>query len=206
MPVYARAFIEPAVAKAGVHAHHQIVLAAVIQKVAHVEAKGRVPVIVAPNEISVQKHQRAAKSAVKLHRDAPSAVFFRNVEGAPVPAHAGLRIPSPQRLVAVRFLFVIAHKRQLNRPVVRQIERAPFRVVKFLCGKPEFSRLGEVSLAYPKSQVAQRVVRVALKKLPAKVEQQMLPRSHRSQRLSRRSAGIPREQSVRAPHRPCDQS
>src|SRR5690349_1878971 len=92
MAVNARAFIEPAVAKAGVHAHHQKILPAVVQKIRHVEAEGCVTVVVAPDEISVQENQSAAKRAVKLDRDAPPLILFRGIEGAPVPTHARLWI------------------------------------------------------------------------------------------------------------------
>ena len=68
-------------------------------------------------------------------------------------------------------LLLIAHKGQLDRPVVRQIERAPVRVVKFLRGKPKLAGLGEVSLSHAKSQITQRIAAVALKEFPAKVEQ-----------------------------------
>ena len=95
MAIDAGAFVEPAVAKARVHAHNQIIFSAVIEKVAHVEAKRRTPVVVATDEVSVQKNQRAAECAVKLDGDAPTVVFLRNVEGAPVPADAGFRISSP---------------------------------------------------------------------------------------------------------------
>ena len=201
MPVNPRAFVEPAIAKAGVHAHHQIILPAIIQKVRHVEVKRRVPVVVAPNEISVQKHQRAAKRAVKLHRDAPSLIFLRNIERPPVPAHARLRIPPPQRFVAVAVLLLVAHKRQLHRPVMRQIQFAPLRVVKLRRRKPQLARLGEISLPHAESQIAQRVSSVPLKKLPAKIKQQTLPRRHRGQRLRRSRSGIVRQQRMRTGQR-----
>ena len=58
-----------------------IILPAVIEEIANVEVKGRVAVVVAPDEISVEKNQCAAERAVKLNRDAPSFIFFRNIEG-----------------------------------------------------------------------------------------------------------------------------
>src|ERR1035438_9536019 len=205
VPVNAGAFIEPTIAKARIHAHDQKILSAIVQKVGHVEAKWRVAVIVAPDEISVEKHQRAAKRAIKLNCDALSVVFFRNIEGAPVPADARLRISSSQGLVAVGLLFVIVHKRQFHCPVVRQIEGPPFRVVKFLRGKQEFARLGEISLPHAKAQIVQRVGGMSLKKLPAKIKEQMLARSHRRKSLRRRSAGVGCQQCMGTTHRSCDQ-
>src|SRR5580692_4562120 len=205
MPVNSRTLVEPSVAKACVHADHQIILPAIIEKVACIETKRRIAVVVAPDEISVQEHERAAKRPVKFNRDAPSSILFQNVEGAPVPAHAGLGISSSQRLVAVAVLLFVVHKRQLERPIVRQIQVAPFGVVKFRSGEPELARLGEISLAHAESQIAQRVAGMSLKKLPAKVEQQMLPRSNSGHRLRRQSVGIARQQRLGAPHRTRDQ-
>ena len=121
VPVNPRAFVEPAVAKAGVHPDHQKILSAVVGEVGDVEREGRVAVIVASDEISVEEHQRAAEGAVELQCDTPPLIFFRDVEGSPVPAHAGFRIAPAQRLVAVRILFLVVHERQLDGPVVRQI-------------------------------------------------------------------------------------
>ncbi len=201
MPINSRALVEPAIAKAGVHAHHQKILPAVVEEVADVEAEGRVAVVVAPNEVSVEKHKRAAERAIELDGDAASAVLLGNVERAAVPADARLRISPPQRFVSVRLLFFVVHKRQLYRPVVRQIELAPLRVIKLRRGKPKLARLGKISLAHAKSQVAQRVGAVSLKELPPKVEQQMFPRSHRRHRLRRSRPGIARQQRMSAAHR-----
>ncbi len=200
MPINSCTFVEPAIAKAGVHAHDQEVLAAVVQKVGDVEAEGRITVVIASHEVSVHKHQRAAKGAIELDHGTAVCIFLRNVERAPVPAHAGLRIPPAQRFVAVRLQLVIVHKGQLDSPVVRQVERSPLRIVELCRGKLEVPGLGEISLAFAESQVAQRIAAVSLKELPAKIKQQMLPRSDRRQSLCRRRAGIAREQCVRAAH------
>ncbi len=198
MPINAGALVEPAIAEAGVHPHHQIILFAIPEKIAHVETKWSVAVIVAPDEVPVQKYQRAAERAVKLNRDSPSVVFLGNIERTPVPAHTRLRIPSSQRFVPMGLLFVIVHERQFHCPVVRQIERPPFRVVKFLRGELEFAALREISLSHAESQIAQRIVGVSLKKLPAKVEQQTLARSHRGGRFRRRNARIVSQQRMGA--------
>ncbi len=205
MAVDAGAFIKPAIAEAGVHADDQIVLAAIIQKVGQVEAEGRVAIVVATHERAVQEHQRVAEGSVELDRHAPSGVFLGNIEDAPVPAHAGLGIAAAQRLVAVPLLFFIANERQLDRPVVRQVQWPPFGVVEFLRSKFELARLGEIALPHAESQIAPRIAAMSRKKLPAKIEQQTLARSHRGQSLRRRCAGIGRKQRMGAAHGACDQ-
>ena len=76
VPVNACALVKPAIAEARVHADDQIILAAIIQKIAQVEAEGRIAVVVAADEISIQKHERVAKRAIELHADAPPGIFF----------------------------------------------------------------------------------------------------------------------------------
>ncbi len=102
-------------------------------------------------------------------------------------------------------LLFVANEGQLHGPIVRQIERAPFRVIKFCRGKLELAAFGEVSLAHAKAQIAQGVGAMPLKKLPAKVEQEMLTGSYCRQSLSRRHAGIGCKQRVGTAHRSCDE-
>jgi hypothetical protein len=99
----------------------------------------------------------------------------------------------------VAVLFFVVHERQLHRPVVRQIQIAPLRSVKLLRGKPQLAGLGEVSLTHAKSKIAQGIAGVSLKKLPVKVEQQMLARRDRGLGLRRSCAGIGCEQRMGAP-------
>ena len=117
----------------------------------------------------------------------------------PVPAHTGLLIAPPKWLKAVRVLHLVAHERQLDRPVVRQVQRAPLRVVKFSLGESKLAGLGEVALSVSKAQVAGRVAAMAELELPAEIEEQLLARSHRRQRFGRCRIGITRQQRGRAP-------
>jgi len=89
-------------------------------------------VVVAPDKAAVHKHQHATEGPVELHRDPPAQIAGSDLELPPVPAHAGLRIPPPQRFVPVRILFLVAYKWQFHRTVVGQIERPPLAVVE-LC-------------------------------------------------------------------------
>ena len=90
----------------------------------------------------------------------------------------------------MRLLFFVVDEGQLDRPVVRQIESAPFRVVQFRRGKLEIATLREIALPHAKSQIALRIAAMSLKKLPAKIKQQTLAWGHRGQSLRRRGTGI----------------
>ena len=84
----------------------------------------------------------------------------------------------------MRLLLLVVHKGQLDSPIVRQVQRAPLRVVEFRLGKGEVAGLGKVALPVAKSQIAGRVGAVAKLELPAKVEEQLLARRNRRRRLS----------------------
>ena len=81
-------------------------------------------------------------------------------------------------------LFLVAHEGQFDRPVVGQVKRAPLRVVVFDLCEIEVAGLGKVSLAVAETQIASRIGAVAELKLPPEVEEQLLPRRHRGQRLA----------------------
>ena len=170
MAVDAGTLIKPAIAKAGVHADDQTVLAAIIQKVSEVEAEGRVAIVVATQERAVQKYQRVPEGSVERDRQAASEVLFGNLEYAPVPTHTGFGVAAAQRFVAVPLLFFIAYERQFDRPVVRQVQWPPFGIVEFFQSKFEVARLGEIALVHAESKIAPRVAAMSGKKLPAKVE------------------------------------
>src|SRR5436305_4920214 len=164
VPIYPCSLVKPAIAEAGVHADEQEILAAKIHEVGKVEAERSVSVIVASNEISIQKHESAAKGSIEFHADTAPGIFFGNIEGPPVPADARLRITTPEWLVAMTLLLFIANERQLNRPVVRQIQGVPFGIVELHRGKFKFTALGEVSLALTEAKIVQRVGAIALEK------------------------------------------
>ena len=56
MPVNARAFVEPAVAEAGVHANNNRIAAAVVQEIGDIELEGRVTVIISADKTSIHEH------------------------------------------------------------------------------------------------------------------------------------------------------
>src|SRR5580698_1371226 len=190
MPIDARAFVEPSVAKAGIDARDNIVLRAISEKIRQVEAEGRVAIVVAADEATVDEHNHVAKRAVELDCNAPSRVAGGNLELAPVPAHAALRIPPAQRLESVRSLLSIVNERQLHRPVVWQIERAPLRVVELGLGKVEVACLGEVALSVAEAKVLCWIDTVPELKLPPKIKKQLFTRRYGCKRLGRYRARI----------------
>src|SRR3954469_7357801 len=200
MAVDPRSLIKPTVTKTRVHADNQKILAAKVSEISHVERERSIAIVIAPDEIPVQKHQRAAKGSVEFDIDAPAGIFLGQIEGAPIPANASLRIAPPQWFVAMTLLLFIANERQLDRPVMRQVERAPLRIIELCRGKLEFTTLGEVSLTLAKAKIVQRVGAIPLKKFPAKVEQQTLTRSYRAGCFRRGYILVGRQQRFGAPH------
>src|SRR5271165_1659712 len=92
MAIDPSAFVEPAVAEAGLHVDDKKILAALVQKVCDIEAEGGIAVVVAANEISVEEDERAAEGAIELDCDAAGGIFFGDIESAAIPADAGFRI------------------------------------------------------------------------------------------------------------------
>ena len=183
VPVNSRALIKPAVAKAGIDARNQIILAAVVHKITHVELKGSVTVVIPANEVAVQKYQGVAECAVELDSDSPPEVLLGDFKDPSIPPHAGLGIGPSERLVAMVFDRIIVHEGQLHRPIMRQIQRPPFRIIKLRGGKLEAAGFGKIALIFSEIQVARRVSRVPLKKLPIEVEQQVLARGNQRSSL-----------------------
>ncbi len=179
MAVNSCAFVKPAVAEAGVHAHDYVILATVVGEVTEVEAKRRVAVVVAAQEVSVYEDQGVTEGTVEFEDQAAAAIAFRNVEAAAVPAHTGLGIASAQRFISVTLKTFITNKWQLDCPVVRQVEGAPLGIVEFLSGKFKIAGLGKIVLLAAKPQVTRRIAAVAELKLPSKVKEKMIARGDR---------------------------
>src|ERR1700691_1096670 len=179
MAIDARALVKPSVAKAGVDARDNIVLRAIGQKVRQIETERRIAVVVATDEAAIDKDNHIAKRAVELNRNPLARVARRNLELAPVPTDAGLRITPSKRLESVRILLFIVNERQLHRPIVGQVEGAPLRVVELGLGEIEVARLGKISLPISETEVLRRIAAIAKLKLPTEVKQQFLSRRNR---------------------------
>ena len=108
MPIDSRAFVEPSIAKTRVHAQQNTVLLAIGEKITEVEAKGRIAVVVSPNETAVDPDESVAEHSVELYPDAPPCVAGGDLELAAVPAHTILRIAPPQWLVTMRPQLAVA--------------------------------------------------------------------------------------------------
>src|SRR6185437_6600170 len=181
MSVNTCAFIKPSIAEAGVHAYHQIIFGAITRKVTDVEAEGRVAVVVAANEVAVQKNQGVAKCSIEFEPKPPPVIALRNIKSATVPTHAGLGILSPERLVPMALQIVIMNEWQLDGPVMRKIQRSPIRGVKLLRGKLELARLGEVTLVFAETEVARRIVGMTEAEFPSEIHEQAFARCNRRQ-------------------------
>ena len=60
------AFVEPAVAEAGVHTDDEEVFLAVLNVVTYVKGKGGVAVVVAADEVAVEEDESAAKGTIEV--------------------------------------------------------------------------------------------------------------------------------------------
>ena len=201
VPIDSGALIEPSVAEARIHAQNNVVLGAIGEEVGQIAVERRIAVVVAADKAAVHEDQHAAEGAIELHGDAAAEVARGNLEFAAVPAHAGFGIPAADGLEAVRVLLLVVHKGQLDGPVVRQIECAPFGVVELGLGKSEVAGLGKIALAEAEAQVASRIDSIAELEFPAEIEEQLLARGHSAQRLSRTRDGLICQQCGGA--RPC---
>ncbi len=71
----------------------------------------------------------------------------------------------------------IVDKRQLNRPIVRQVQWPPTRVVVLCQGEVKGAAPGKIPLRGAKAEIASGVAAVALKETPVEVKKELLPRS-----------------------------
>lgn len=90
------------------------------------------------------------------------------------------------------------HKRQLDRPIVWQVQAAPLGIVELCRCKCELSGFGEVALVFAKTEVPRRVGGIPLKELPIEVKQEMLARSDGRRGIRSWHAGFFRERPVYA--------
>ena len=95
-----------------------------MRHVRDVLAERVVAALVPSHEPAVDPDRRVAEHAVECQPDALAGILRRQVKRAAIPADAVLRKARPDRLEAVAAVGVLI-ERQFNRPVVRQIERAP---------------------------------------------------------------------------------
>ena len=176
VPVDAHAFVEPALAERGVRPHHQHVPAAEGGQIGDVETERRIPAHRRIEVVAVEHDDGIAEHAVEFQRDAPAGIGGGQVEDAPVPADAGRRIIAAQRIRAVVGERARVFERQLDGPIVRQIDLLPGTVVELRIGRRhEAARLGEGAGVGAEAEVLGRIVGVAQVKPPAEIEQQPLP-------------------------------
>src|ERR1035441_1011563 len=98
VPVDTGAFVEPALAEAGVDPQDNVVYRAVGEQIRQIEAERDIAVVTAADEAAVDENHHIAKSAVELNPDAAANIAGRDLEFAPVPPHAGFGIAPAERL------------------------------------------------------------------------------------------------------------
>ena len=121
--VDAGAFVPPAFLRVGVDPHgDRVHVVAVAQVGRDVDGAAVVARPVAVDDDAVDPHRAVRGDRVELQLDVAAAVGLGQLQVAPVPADAA-------RAVALRGVLV-AVERAFDRPVVRQVEAAPGRVVE----------------------------------------------------------------------------
>ncbi len=189
--VDAGALVEPAVARRGIHANQQNIAAAGIGEIGDVETERIVAAAVAADVEAVEDHHRLAVGAVELEGDALACVVCRKLENAAIPADARRGIVAAQRIEAFAEQRGIVLERQLDGPVVRQIDGLPVAVVEGEApGGKKIARLLEVAgSSAAEFEVLGRIVGVAEMKAPAEIEQQAFAPAARRRRFARGSCG-----------------
>src|SRR5271165_5364017 len=98
VPIDSGSFVKPAVARGRIHANQQDVSAAGNCKVGYVETEGVVSAAMGANVKAVEDHHRFAVRTIELDGDAFIRVRGWKVEDTAIPADAGCRIGSAQRV------------------------------------------------------------------------------------------------------------
>ena len=124
MAVNARALVEPALELARVHLHRYGVAAANARHIRDVRPERVITALVPDHFPAVDPDCGVSKRTVELQPETLARVGRRQVKRAPIPANAVAREARPDRLESVA-LIGGGIERQFNRPVVRQVERAP---------------------------------------------------------------------------------
>src|SRR5208282_3855891 len=106
---------------------------------------------------------------------AAALVALGHVEDPAVPAHAGLGIASSQRLEPMILQRLVVDEGQFNRPIVRQVQGPPTRVVVLRQSEFKSASLIEIPLRGTQAEIASGVAAVALQETPVEVEEELLP-------------------------------
>ena len=147
MTVNSSAFVEPTITRGGIYAHQQHVAATRGREVGQIETERIVSSGVVPDVEVVECHHGFAIRTIKFHRDAFARIFSRQLKDAPIPADARGWILFSQRVETLRSQCRIVLERQLDSPVMRQVERMPCAVVKGKsAGRNEVSRFLEIAV------------------------------------------------------------
>src|SRR6185437_7845128 len=168
-----RAFIEPSVAGCCVNAYQQHVASAGRREVGEIEAEWIVSSTVSTDVEIVADHHRLAIRAIELDGDTFTFILGSQFEQTPIPTDAGSRVFLSQWIETLRPQRRIILERELDSPVMRQIQFAPLAVVE-----RQRARGNEVArfLKTPgEPKVLIRITGVPKMEAPAKIQKQPLP-------------------------------
>ena len=186
MSVKTRAFIEPALAQAGVHTDGQPVGAAGLRHVGDVDAEGRIAAGMLVDDDPVDEDHDLAERAVELQSDAAAGPVGRDVQGASVPPDAVLGMVAAQGVEPMRGAGIVLIGRQdarrgivgqVDRPVVRSLDVGPGGIVEVRLrrlgdgGGLGAARFGVGALISTEAEILVDVRRVAESELP--IERQL---------------------------------
>ena len=149
-----------------------------VGEVRQVEIQRRIAAHVLGDEVAVEEDCSVAEDSIELNRDASPCIAGRQHELSPVPANAGLGILAAQGLCTMPHQRrVVVDEGKVNRPVVRQIDLAPRRIVEARRSRPaHLPCLGEGARAVQlaEAEVLDWIVGIAQGEAPAEVQQQPL--------------------------------
>ena len=176
MTVDSRALVEPSRAIAGIDPNHNAVVAANGDEIGDVVTEGRVAAFIAAEIAAIDEDQDITESSIELDGESLAGVGCGNIKLPAVPTNTRLGIFAANGLESVGCERVVPYERQLDTPIVRQLQRPPFGVVEPDFRKLKTAGLGEDFLILAKAQVAVRIVGIAQLEIPSKVEEQLLAR------------------------------
>ena len=190
MAIDARTLVIPPFVERGIYAQSNDILTPVNSVIRYIEAEGRIAAEVPPQIEAVKEDDGIAKDPIEVERDAPSFIRCGQGERSFVPTDARCRELPPQSLAAVGSVnesvrSLDRDKRQLDCPIVREVDNAPGAVVETVLQrlipwvvKPILAgfRKGPFAGGCAPAKVFRCVIRISKMKAPSEIEQQFFTR------------------------------
>ena len=177
MPVNARTFVKPALFQRGIGTDTHQVLAAIVQILRDVIHLRGIAAGLMPQVKTVHPNTGIAEYPVKLQPDMLAQIILWHCKSLSIPAHARLGVFIAHRLVAVA-VTGFGGERQIDHPVVGQVDRLPRRSVELLGIRPgvmDRRRLRQIiKILGSTPEILLRRRRIAKGKLPIVVKKDAL--------------------------------